>query len=273
MLVLALSLTAFNADAAAAGPEARTLRAWSDYVSATEARIHGELSASQGFLLTDFLPERSVTREALDRGVVAVGKMATTNGSGNLIAVPGGTITHWRGAVFLPGASLDALLHRLQHPGGSGARQEDVVSLRVLDRGPDRLRLAMRVRRTNVVTVSYDTEHVATYRRLSATRAASTSVSTRIAEVVDAGTASERVLREGEGRGFLWRMNSYWRYEETGHGVIVEVESLTLSRGIPLGLNLLVQPIIDRIARESMTRTLASVRRTYGTVTPAGAAH
>jgi hypothetical protein len=58
-------------------------------------------------------------------------------------------------------------------------------------------------------------------------------------------------------------MNSYWRYEEIPGGVIVELESITLSRGIPMGLGLVLEPMVDRIARESVTRTLASVRRLY----------
>ena len=58
-------------------------------------------------------------------------------------------------------------------------------------------------------------------------------------------------------------MNSYWRYEQVAGGVVVELESLTLSRSIPLGLGAIVEPIIDRIARESIDRTLENLRRTY----------
>jgi hypothetical protein len=155
------------------------------------------------------------------------------------------------------------LLHRLQHPDERGPLPDDVVSMRVLSRAPDRLTLAMRLTRTRIVTATYDTEHVASYRRLGQTRASSKSVSTRIVEVADPGTSEERVLAEGQDRGFLWRMNSYWRYEEIPGGVIVELESITLSRGIPMGLGLVLEPMIDRIARESVTRTLASVRRLY----------
>jgi hypothetical protein len=60
-------------------------------------------------------------------------------------------------------------------------------------------------------------------------------------------------------------MHAYWRYEQVRGGVIVDLESLTLSRGIPLGLGPLVRPLIDRVARESMARTLDNIRRTYST--------
>jgi hypothetical protein len=146
-----------------------------------------------------------------------------------------------------------------------------VSSMRVVDRRPDHLRLAMRLTRTKIVTATYDTEHVASYRRLGPARASSKSVSTRIVEVANAGTVQERVLAEGQDRGFLWRMNSYWRYEEVAAGVIVELESITLSRGVPRGLGMVLGPMIDRIARESVTRTLASVRRLYSGTDPARA--
>ena len=58
-------------------------------------------------------------------------------------------------------------------------------------------------------------------------------------------------------------MNSYWRYERVKDGIIVELESVTLSRTIPLGLGVIVKPIIDRIARESINRTLDNLRHTY----------
>jgi len=110
------------------------------------------------------------------------------------------------------------------------------------------------------VTVTYNTEHEVRYRRLTPTRAASRSVSTKIAEVENAGTPSEREKPIGNDRGFMWRLNSYWRYEQVPGGVIVELESLTLSRDIPFLIRLIAGPIINNIARESMTRTLESMR-------------
>jgi len=133
----------------------------------------------------------------------------------------------------------------------------------VLHRDPDQLRLFIRMTRTKIVTVTYDTEHLVDYRRHGPSRASSRSVAARIVELDGAGTSHEREKPPGQDRGFLWRLNSYWRYEQVAGGVIVELESLTLSRSIPLGLGVIVEPIIDRIARESMTRTLDNIRRTY----------
>jgi len=79
-------------------------------------------------------------------------------------------------------------------------------------------------------------------------------------EELAAGTPREREKAPGDDNGFLWRLNAYWRYEQMGSGVMVEVESLTLSRNVPFLLAPIAKPIISRIARETLERTLSSVR-------------
>jgi hypothetical protein len=214
------------------------LAAWNACVATTEERIGRELASWHRSLVVDE-----------PRG--------TTTG------VDGGTISQWRGSVFLPGVQLETLLKRLRHPREQGPHQEDVLAVRVLDRGPDSLDLFIRMTRTKIVTVTYDTEHHVEYRRHSPTRASSRSVATRISELDDVADPEGSGKTPGEDRGFLWRMNAYWRYEQVKGGVIVDLESITLSRGIPLGLGTVVRPLISRVARESMSRTLDNIRRTY----------
>jgi putative flippase GtrA len=211
---------------ATAGPSQATLRAWDAYVAQTEAQL-------------DRAP-RSVSR---------AGAYAT---EGTSTDVPGGTISNWRGAAFLPGITLDQLLHRLQYP-GTPPPQEDVVSSRVVGRSADGLRVSIRLVRRSIVTVSYDTEHEMTFRRRTPTLATARSVATRIEEI------------GGDDHGFLWRLNSYWRYEERAGGVMVELQSLTLSRDVPTLLRPIASPLVRRVARESMVRTLEALRRQYGT--------
>ena len=91
--------------------------------------------------------------------------------------------------------------------------------------------------------------------------ASSASYATRIAEVKDAGTARETEKPVGDDRGFLWRLNSYWRFEEAWGGVIVELESISLSRGVPVALRWLVGRYLDSVPRESIAATLEPIRR------------
>ena len=200
-----------------------TVAAWNRYVAETEARlaVTGSPAVRAGDLIV---------------------------ASGDSIDVPAGTISDWRGRVFIPGVTLERLLDILQHP-GTPPPQEDVVSSRVLSRGDDSLSVAIGLVRRTIVTVSYETEHDMQFQRRTPTLATARSVATRIEEV------------GGSDHGFLWRLNAYWRYQELDGGVLVELESLTLSRGVPSLVRPIATPLVNRIARESMVRTLDALRR------------
>ena len=262
VVAIALTMTVRIDAADAVTLHAHTLRAWQTYMAAVEARITRELRGAGGFLVADAAPDADLMRARLRRGERVIAKMPPPAGAP--ADVPNGQIAHWRGSLLVPGVTLTDLLDCLQHPPEAGPHQEDVVALRVVTRQPDRLQLAIRMRRTKIVTVTYDTEHEITYQHHGPGRASSRSIATKIVELAAPGTPAERAKQPGEDRGFLWRMQSFWRYEQVEGGVIVEVESLTLSRSVPFGLSLVMQPIVDDIARESIQRTLDHLRRTYG---------
>jgi len=245
----------------AADLKPQTVEAWNRYVAATVARIDRELTSTEGFLVLDFQAGGRVDadRRALARGEILVDEMETRDADGDGIDVPDGSIQHWRGAVLIPGLSLDRLMAALES-GDTIRGQQDVVDWRVLERGPRRLRTFIRIRRESVVTVTYDTEHEVVIAPAVDGRASSRSVATRIAEIEDPGAPNERARPPGDDRGFFWRLNAYWRYEETPDGVIAEVESLTLSRSIPLVVRPLVGVFVNRIARESVRSTLDGLR-------------
>jgi hypothetical protein len=185
-------------------------------------------------------------------------------------ALPDARIHHWVGAVLVPGVTLDRLLAVLKENAGKESRfYDDVEQSRLLARDGDRLSVFMKLRRTSIITVTYNTEHQVEYARLTPARATARSVATRIAELEDAGTAHEREKAAGDDNGFLWKLNAYWRYEEVAGGVIVECESVSLSRSVPLLVRPVANPIVDRIARDSLTRTLASLRKVLTSAGPA----
>src|SRR4029450_8202183 len=72
--------------------------------------------------------------------------------------------------------------------------------------------------------------------------------------------ATKIVETGGSDRGFLWRLNSYWRYRQVGNDVQIDVLSLSLSRDIPWVVRPIAGPIINRIGRESLHLTLETVR-------------
>ena len=229
-LVVMFCAACLSLPAGAAAQTAETLGAWEHYVSVVERRLEGWRMSG---------PAR---RPAAD--VIAA--------SGDSLRVPSGTIVDWRGAVFIRGVTLDQVLHCLQHP-GTPPPQEDVVSARVVARTDDSLRLSIRLVRRAIVTVTYDTEHEMRFRRWTPRLATARSVATRIEEV------------GGSDHGFLWRLHSYWRYEQIDGGVLVDLESLTLSRDVPSIIRPIAAPLVTRIARESIVRTLEAFQRFFNT--------
>ena len=205
---------------AAAAPGPATIDAWNRYAADAEARFEQASGA-------DWSGDARAWGESVD--------------------VEAGTIVDWHGLVFIPGITIEQLLDDLLHP-ERAPLQEDVVALRVLERTPDSLRTYLRLVRKTIVTMTYDTEHQMTFRRRTPGLLTARSVATSIREA------------DGGDRGFLWRMNSYWRYRRVDGGVVVEVESLTLSRRVPSLARPLAAPLIDRVARESMLRTLDTMR-------------
>lgn len=168
--------------------------------------------------------------------------------SGRAIDIDGGTVHHWKGATVVRGTTVDKVVYSLMRR-GIPPPQDDVLESRVLGRNGNSMRVYLKLARSAIVTVVYHTEHDVTFTRYSAVHATSRSVSTRIVEA------------DGNDRGFLWRLNSYWRYTQAGDNVRIDLESLSLSRDIPLVVRPVASPVIGRIARESVARTLSSVQR------------
>ncbi|HSW38732.1 MAG TPA: hypothetical protein VLL97_04500 [Acidobacteriota bacterium] len=251
--------TGVRLEAADIRPE--TIQAWESYIKSEERRIAYELASDNKFLALDFLDadEAAAEKREILGGEIAVNRIDIKQ-DGHEFEVPYGTIQHWRGSIFIPGVNMDFVMVHVQDPEKEEHLQEDVIESRVLERGPDYYRIFFKLQRSYLVTVIYNTEHIVHFRRHGEMRASSNSISTKIAEVERLDGNLEREKPVGEDRGFLWRMNSYWRYQQTDGGVIIECESMTLSRSVPFIIAPIARPIINSIARDSMERTLLSLR-------------
>ncbi len=105
----------------------------------------------------------------------------------------------------------------------------------------------MRVRQQHIITVVIDATYDITFARLDTKHGYSISRSTRIVELAD------------EDHGFLWRLNTYWSYEERDGGLYLQIEAVSLTRAIPAGLGWMLRPFVESIPRESLEFTLRSV--------------
>lgn len=241
------------------GLRAETRAGWDAYIRLVEQRTTNDRAGAAAFLSVDRRGDEGAARRRVMAGGVVIESVEPAASAGTAVDVPYAMVHHWRGTAFVPGISAHALVDVLEREGPDTA-QEDVLAVRVLERGPDRQRVFLQVRRSKVVTAVFNTEHDVRFARPAPDRATSRSTATRIREVDRHGEPGERELPPGDDRGFLWRWNAYWRYQDAPGGVIVECESVSLSRTVPAVVRFVAGPIIRGTATESLERTLLALR-------------
>lgn len=233
-----------------------TLAAFDRYSASVERRIQAQLSRGE-LMWIDGQPQREAFYERLRRGELVI-ESALAPGA----KAPDGLIHHWVGAVFVPGATLKQTLavvqdydrhHKLYHP--------EIIASKLISRDGDRFRVFLRMKKKKVITVVLNTEHDAQFFPLDDARVHSRSYSTRIAEVEDSDQPDGPEKQPGAGHGFLWRLNSWWRFHEKDSGVYIECESASLTRDIPTGLGWMIRPFVSELPKEALTATLNSTRR------------
>lgn len=259
-LVVAFAVT-MNAGALTAELKPATVAAFERYIRVTEARIANEVQDERRFLSVGGSGTAGATRLAeLKAGKLVIERLETRE-NGQAIDVPDGLVHHWLGVVFVPGKSVTEAVDLLRNYNRHADIYRPAIERsRLLEQDGDTYRVFLRFFMKKVIAVTLNSEHSARFTQVDARRAYSRVVSTRIQEVEEPGTASERELPAGNDGGYLWRINSYWRFLEQDGGVYVQCESVSLTRGIPFGLAWAVGPFVTSIPRESLTFTLETTR-------------
>jgi hypothetical protein len=233
-----------------AEPAPAAVSAFNSYIGIVESRLAQQHRSQKGFLATAAQGE-----QRLRRGELIVEQL-TPSTSADL---PGAMLHHWRGTAFAPGAKA-ADFERLMKDFNAYPRHyaPQVLQAKILAQQGDHFQAVMRVRQRHVITVVMDTAYDINFGRVDARDGYSTSRSTRITEIDAPGTRSERALSSKEEHGFLWRLNTYWSYEERDGGLYMQIESVSLTRSIPNGLGWAVGPFVKSVPRESLEFTLRS---------------
>ena len=238
---------------AASGPTPAAAGSFLSYAAATEARLLRQHRAPDTFLV----PLGPEARSRLRAGELLVESVSPPGG----LPFPGALLHHWRGTAFAPGATatdMETLLRDVPaYPKTFGPQ---VLTAHITAERGDYLLCAMRVRQHHVLTVVMDTEYRMDLRRLDNLHGYSLARSLRVTEISSPGTAAEKPMREDEEHGFLWRQNTYWSWEERDGGLLLQLESISLSRAIPAGLRWVVRPFLESVPRESLAFTLDAVR-------------
>jgi hypothetical protein len=240
---------------AAADPSPAAVAGFNSYIAQFESRLARQHSSADGFLA----PFDSVR---LRGGEVVIEPIKPAPGAD----LPGAMLHHWRGTAFVPGARA-ADLERLLRDYGDYPKvyAPQVVAARVLAQDGDRFETMLRIIQKHVITVVLDTTYDIQFSPAAAAPAAqpgahgyNISHSTRVAEIAASGTSTEHALDASHEHGFLWRLNTYWSWEERDGGLYMQIETVSLTRSIPIGLGWAIGPFIESIPRESLEFTLRS---------------
>lgn len=259
---LAIGLTLVPPPACAAELRPEAAQGFDQYIRLTEQRMGGELAPGGAFLWADGLtkPRRSEVHARLQRGEVVSEKLQTADPSGHS-STPGALVHHWVGTVFIPGATLGQVLAVVQdYDRHAEYYTPDVAQSKKVGQSGNDFKVHYRLTKKKIITIILDADYDVQSHFLDATHAYSNSYSTRIAQVESAGEANEHELPPGKDGGFMWRLNSYWRYFDSGSGVYVQCEAISLTRDIPVGLNWLIVSFVESVPNESLEFTLQSTR-------------
>jgi hypothetical protein len=221
-----------------------------------------EIARRSHFLSIDVLPPKSRAQALADlrNGKVLIGHDLTSN-SADTTEIPGGLIHDWTGVVFIPGVSIAKVISTLQdYDQAALYYKPQVIKSKLLDHSGDDFRVYLRLKQVHVITVVLDTDYQVHYTFLDSAHVAARSYSVRIAEVRNVGEPREREMPPGDDDGFLWRLDSYWRFYQTESGVYVQCNAISLTRDVPVGLGWLVRRFLETIPRDSLRLTLESTR-------------
>ncbi len=232
-----------------AEPTTEAVAGFNTYIKVLESRVAKQHESPDGFLTP-------LDQKLLQRGELVIEPVTPVTAT----KLPGALLHHWRGTAFAAGAKpadFERLMKDISAYPQHFAPQ--VLQARILMQRGDHLQAFMRIRQQHVITVVLDTTYDINFGHLDADHGYSLSRSLSISEVGSPGSSAEHILSPDQEHGFLWRLNTYWSYEERDGGLYMQIESVSLTRSIPAGLKWVVEPFVEKIPRDSLEFTLRAV--------------
>jgi hypothetical protein len=248
LLLIAAAPCRVEADAPTAA-----VSAFNSYIGKLEARLAQQHGSPSAFIVP--MSSNANSEARLRRGELIIENISPVGASD----LPGAIVFHRRGTAFAPGAKA-ADFERLVKDFNAYPQRyaPQVLQSRILAGQGDRFQATMRVRQVHIITVVMDMAYDIAFAHLDAQHGYTMAHSTKISEIDAPGTSNERTLGPDEGHGFLWRLNTYWSYEERDGGLYMQIETVSLTRSIPRGLAWAVGPFVESVPRESLEFTLRS---------------
>jgi hypothetical protein len=251
-VLIACAALTWQACQASAEESNATKEAYKNYIARLDSQMEARNLAGKGFLWLDADSQR---HSAVLKGESPIARLDSPD-------IPGATLEHWIGGEFIPGVTLDKVIRADQdyasYPRFYGP---EILDVKVIAHDGNHFKAYYRIKKHKVVTVVLDTIHDVDFVPLTNNRYYIRSHAEQIHEVRNYGEADQKVLPEGQGIGFLWGMDSYWRMEQRDGGVYMECEVVTLGRSVPFGMGALVHSVIESLASDSLKSTLLNKRR------------
>ncbi|HXJ90925.1 MAG TPA: hypothetical protein VMS18_29220 [Candidatus Binatia bacterium] len=235
--------------------DSQTLEAFDAYIFEAERKMEQALQGTATFLWSQQQPERA---QKVSRGQI-VAQFWSGRGP---VKVATGLIHDWIAAAFIPGSTIPEIFAVVQdYDNHKNIYKPEVINSKLIRREGNDFQIYLRLLKKKIITVVLDTDHEVRYRPVDRSRWTCRSFTTRIAEVENAGSQSEQILQPDTGYGFLWRLYSYWQFEERDKGAVVECRAISLTRDVPFGLGWAIEPIIQKLPKESLINTLEATRQ------------
>jgi hypothetical protein len=230
-----------------------TLQAWNNYVH--ESEVRALTIAQQGSLLPNDTP---AWREQLHDGRIVI--FNTTIHS--IHRPPHATLQDWTGAIFIRGATLEQVDAVVTGYDRYAERYGPVIrSSQLLDRTADTQRFRLRyVHKAIFEVMAYEIEYESHDSRISDRHSYSTTRSLAVHQIGNLGKPDEYQMPEDHPDAFIWRAESFLQFDEMDGGVYLAQESIVLGHPVPLFWRWLVDPFIDRLARDLVTSWLRQTR-------------
>lgn len=237
---------------AAAELRQETLHAWDEYIQALNVDRENRITGNGPFLSVDASPD---LQQRLQRNEVIVTRHDPRK-------VPQGMIHDWVGAMFIPNISLNQAMSVLTNYQRYGEVYNQLLKgCSVLERNGDNIELSVvAVQKAMSVTAAVATDNQIHIVRLDPKRVYITSNAIRVQEIANYGQSSEHPFPEDRRPGYVWRAVVNERLEERDGGVYVELETIALSRGIPIEFRWLIKPLTDELPRKMMIEMLNDTR-------------
>lgn len=232
-----------------------TLEAFNAYILEAEREMEQTLHGTEPFLWSQQQAERA---QKVGQGQI-VAQLWSGRGP---VKVPSGLIHDCIGAAFIPDSTIHGVFAVIQdYDNHNNVYKPEVLDSKTIRNEGHDFQIYLRLLKKKIITVVLDTDHEVHYYPVDRGRWACRSHTTRIAEVENPEGQNERIMQPDIGHGFLWRLYSYWRFEERDAGVVVECRAISLTRDVPFGLGWAIEPIIQKLPKESLINTLEATRQ------------